>query len=306
MHPLLEKLTIAIPVYNDTRYIHATISSCLPQAGRIVIYDNCSTDGTSEICADMAAKHPQVTHIRHPENLGAFENFKRGLFECATEYFCWIGSHDLLEDGYALKLLDAAEKDAAVGLVVGTIIQIDEAGKKTGRPTRSTWADTSKEWAPLERVAACVTGLRRDCSIFYGIYRTKIARDAWFDTPCLGFDRVILARTAAAGKIIYVPDAVFYARNLDKSRDKKTDRDRRSDVVSRDKPLPKNVFTRNKMMVETVLAQAKTYDELTFALKIIEKINRRYQNRRYYQKLRLVKIAAGILVTLLFVLALIY
>ena len=101
MHSLLEKLTIAIPVFNDAKYIGATLQSCINEAAKIVIYDNCSTDGTSDICAELARKYPHVTHIRHPENVGAFENFKRGLAGCQTEYFCWIGSHDLLAPGYA-------------------------------------------------------------------------------------------------------------------------------------------------------------------------------------------------------------
>ena len=116
----------------------------------------------------------------------------------------------------------------------------------------------------------------------------------------------MLVRIAAVGKIVYVPEAVFYARNLDKSRNSKTDRDRRAQVVSRDqgKALPKDTFTRNMTMVETVLAQVKTQADLTQALKIMDTINRRYQNRRYFQRIRLIKIIAIVLITVLYILAL--
>lgn len=306
MNSLLEKLTIAIPIYNDAKYIAATVDSCAQQAGQIIIYDNASTDDTLEICTDIVKKYQNIRHVRHAENIGAFENFKRGLFACETEYFCWLGSHDLLGEDYSLPLLQAMSRDTDVALVAGTIVMIDENSKKTGDVTRSVWANTSKDKNPLERVGACVTGLRRDCSIFYGIYRTEALRAAWFDTPCLGFDRVMLARVAALGKIVYVPESVFYARNFDKSRNSKTDRERRTRVVGRaqDKPLPKNTLTRNLMMVETVLAQVKTAEDLTRALHFIDKINRRYQSRRFFQKARLIKIIAAVLALALFVYAL--
>jgi glycosyltransferase involved in cell wall biosynthesis len=305
MQPLLEKLTIAIPLYNDEKYIRGTIESCLGEAAHIVIYDNCSTDGSSAIAAEFAAKYPHVRHVRHAENVGAFENFRRGLAECTTEYFSWVGSHDVLTEGYAAKVISEMEKDPAVALGGGTIVQIGEHGEQVG-VTRSEWANESKEGSTLDRTGACALGLRKDCSIFYGIYRTALLRNAWFNTPCLGFDRAMLVRTAAEGKIIYVPEAVFKARNLDKSRNSKTDRERRAAVVGRaqDKPLAKNLFTRNMMMVQTVLAQAKTPEDLTLALRIVDKINRRYQNRRYYQKLRLVKIAGAAAVVALIVVAL--
>ena len=151
MHDLLKKLTIAIPVYNDAAYIRLAVESCVGQAGRVVIYDNCSTDGTSDICAELAAEHATVEHVRHPENIGAFENFKRSLFDCQTEYFSWVGSHDLLEAGYAFRLLETMEKDPAIALAAGTIVHVDEEGKRTGQIGKSNWANESKDARSLVR-----------------------------------------------------------------------------------------------------------------------------------------------------------
>lgn len=287
---LLEKLTITIPVYNDEKYIRHAVESCLGQAGKIVIYDNASTDNTSQICSALAAQHPAVKYVRHPENIGAFANFKRALFDCQTEYFCWVGSHDLLGDGYSVQILEEMEKEAFTALGAGTIIHIDEEGIKTGFQAKATWANFSNDVTALDRVGICLTKLRKDCSIFYGIYRTEKLKDAWIDKPCLGFDRVILGRICAVGKIAYVEKALFFARNLDKSRNSKTDRERRAKEVGSqaEQPLAKDVFTRNKMMVQTILDQAQSQIELGRALDYIQKINRKYQNRRRYQRKRIV------------------
>lgn len=301
MDARLEKLTIGIPVYNDARYIKAAVESCVAQAGLVTIYDNCSTDGSSEICAGLARQHANVRHIRHESNVGGFENFRRIIFGCQTEYIALVGSHDLIPEGYALTLLARLEGDPAGVLAAGQIVHIDEEGEETGFVTRIEWAGATRDKSAVIRAGECAVKLRKDCMIYYGLYRTAQAQAAWFDTPSLGFDRAMVVRAAALGNILYVPETVFYARNLDKSRDAKKDRDRRVFEVSRDpgKALPKNVFDRNMSMVRTVLDAAKTPDELTLALQYIDKINRKYQNRRYYQKRRLVKIIGGVLVALL-------
>ena len=302
MQSALEKLTIGIPVYNDAKYIRLAIESCLNEGGKIVVSDNASTDGTSEICAEFARSHPHLTHLRQAENIGAFENFKQLLFSCNTEYFAWFGSHDLLAPGYSLPLLAALERDPSAVLAVGTIQHIGEKGEILKRVTRTAWADQTNDSNPLKRVGVCVAKLR-DCFIFYGIFRTKDAREAWMDIPSLGFDRVMIIRAAGIGKIVYVPESTFYARDFNLTRDSKRDQERRTFelVKNQQKPLPKTLFTRNMEMVKAVLALAKTPEDLTLALKIVDKINRRFQNRRYYQKLRLMWAAVAFaLVVVLF------
>ncbi|MBL1147463.1 MAG: glycosyltransferase family 2 protein [Proteobacteria bacterium] len=296
MTELLEKLTIAIPVYNDVKYIGRTIETCLTEAGKIVIYDNASDDGTSDVCAAFAKEHPHVTHIRHAENVGAFENFKRPLFDCDTEYFSWVGSHDLLGKNYAAPILKEMEKDPAAILAVGTIRHIDENGTETGRVSISRWVNKTRNKPPLKRLANCVANLK-DCFMIYGVFRTDGLRKAWIDHALLGHDRVMLTKLAGHGNFLYVPGSIFYARNQDKARDAAKDQERRTEVLvaAKEKPLEKSLLPRNLGMVETVLSFVESDKDLKKALKIIDKINRRYVNRRYYQKLRLVKIAAMLL-----------
>jgi len=308
MDPRLEKLTIGIPVYNDAKYIRAAVESCIGQAGSVVIYDNCSIDGSSDICAELAKAHPNVRHVRHESNVGGFENFRRIIFDCPTEYLALVGSHDLIPEGYALKLLERLEADPNGVLAAGQIVHIDEDGKETGFVTRIEWAKKTRDKPAVVRAGECATKLRKDCMIYYGLYRTAKAREAWFDTPALGFDRAMVVRAAALGNIVYVPETVFYARNLDKSRDAKKDRDRRVYEVSRDptQALAKNVFDRNMSMVRTVLDAAHTPEELTLALQYVDKINRKYQNRRFYQRQRLFKIIAVVVLALGAALLLVY
>src|SRR5690606_24354904 len=296
-----QKLTITIPVYNEARYVVRTVESCIGQAGKIVLYDNCSTDGSSELCADLAKRYPEVTHIRHSENIGALENFKIPVFECQTEYMALVGAHDILGPDYSIQILREMEKDPEIALAAGTIIPIDENEKHLKPVTRADWANETKDCSPLVRAGTAAVKLRKICLMYYGVYRTAKFRGAWFDTPCLGYDRIMLLRTAVVGKLLYVPGATFYGRILDASRDSKTDRERRAKIIghSRAKPLQKDNFLRNKVMIETILSQTHTLDDLSLALQYIHTIDKRYQRRRHDQKRRLIKIVASILLALL-------
>jgi len=292
MHPLLSKLTMVIPVYNDAAFIGATLETCKDQAGTIVIYDNASDDGTSDICANFAAKHAHVTHIRHPENIGAHENIRTGLFNCKTEYFSLLGSHDLLGTDYAEPLLAALEKDKSISLAVGTIQHMNENGQPNKHRTDHHWVNDLYNKTPLDRVESFVAKLR-DCFMFYGIFRTSAAQKAWFNEPALGFDRVVLVRTAAFGHVTYVEKPVYYARDFNITRNDKQDRARRVESLGTT-TIAKNNVLRNKALAETALALVQTDSDLSQALRIIDRINRRLQNRRYFQRQRLFKIIGGL------------
>ena len=60
----VDKVLIAIPVYNEARFIKETIESALAQGTQILVSDNASMDGTSEICQEYAKKG-DISYIRH-------------------------------------------------------------------------------------------------------------------------------------------------------------------------------------------------------------------------------------------------
>ena len=294
---LLEKLTIAIPVYNDEKYIRHAVESCLGQAGKIVIYDNASTDNTSQICSALAAQHPAVKYVRHPENIGAFGNFKSGLFDCQTEYFCWVGSHDLLDAGYSLPILRAMEANKHISIGAGTIVYIDEDGRKTGQVTKTVWAKETTGRSAIDRAGLCATKIK-DCFLFYSIHRTASAKAAWFDEACLGFDRAFICKMAAEGEFFYEPTASFFARDFVKTRKAQDTNARRIKDIGGSKAaeIRKDLCQRNKTMIQTILALAENDQELRLALWYIDKINRRYVSRKKYQRRRLALIFFSVLI----------
>ena len=95
---LSEKLEIFIPTYNRKPYIKHTLTQLTAADSpvkdcSITVLDNASEDGSSEVIADFAARFSNVTHIRHPKNIGANANIAR-CFELATAPFIWAVCDD--------------------------------------------------------------------------------------------------------------------------------------------------------------------------------------------------------------------
>ena len=291
MKNLINNLTIAIPVYNDAHFIRASINSCLAQAGKIVIYDNCSTDGTSEICAELSAQYAHVKHIRHDKNLGAFENFKRPLFDCKTEYFQWVGSHDFLAENFTLPLLSALDEEPKASLATGTTVFIDEKEA----PTKKTKGTLYQKNVMLgdDAFARMASRTRKfnNCFAIYHILRTKTAQSCWLDSPCIGFDDAFLFNMAASGKIIHDPTRIFFARDLAASRKEATATDRHTKIlVAQDaQELQADLTLMTQSMISTVTAAIQTPSDLPKAFQVFDAIYQIYHEPKKSRRRRRLK-----------------
>lgn len=74
-------ITVIIPVYNCKKYLEAAVNSVLGQTYdnlRIVIVDDGSTDGSSELC-DRLAEHDRRIHVMHKPNGGVSSARNMGI-----------------------------------------------------------------------------------------------------------------------------------------------------------------------------------------------------------------------------------
>lgn len=74
------KLVVCVVTYNQKKFISECLQSLVDQVVdfpfEIIVGDDCSTDGTSEIVANFAAKYPdRIIHVRHSQNVGAYQNY---------------------------------------------------------------------------------------------------------------------------------------------------------------------------------------------------------------------------------------
>jgi glycosyltransferase involved in cell wall biosynthesis len=124
MNPIV---SVAIHTYNHKNFITQTIESVLMQqtdfAIEIIVGDDASTDGTSEILNDFATQYPDKVRVYiHPNNLGpkGFEgknNFLFVLEKCNGKYIALLDGDDYWIDPLKLqKQVDFLEKNSDTDL----------------------------------------------------------------------------------------------------------------------------------------------------------------------------------------------
>jgi glycosyltransferase involved in cell wall biosynthesis len=91
-------VTIGMPVFNGAMYLRDALNSILAQTYpnfELVISDNCSTDGTAEICKEYVQKDTRIRYVRQHSNIGPSLNFKFVLNQARGSYFTWAAADDV-------------------------------------------------------------------------------------------------------------------------------------------------------------------------------------------------------------------
>ena len=91
-------VSIGMPVYNGIKYVRQALESLLSQTFSdfvIVVSDNASNDGTSDILREYALRDPRIIYISQPTNIGAEANFKFVFHATKSKYFMWAAADDI-------------------------------------------------------------------------------------------------------------------------------------------------------------------------------------------------------------------
>lgn len=91
-------ISVVIPVYNVKDYFDASITSLINQTYKdfeVVLVDDGSTDGSSELCDFYAAKDSRIRVI-HTPNQGVSEARNTGLRNAKGDYIYFLDSDDIM------------------------------------------------------------------------------------------------------------------------------------------------------------------------------------------------------------------
>lgn len=90
-------VTVLLITYNHVNTFERAIKSVLSQnvnfAYRVVVYDDCSTDGTSEIVKKYL-NYPNVDCVIRQNNVGGMNNLYEAISSVRTKYFCVLETDD--------------------------------------------------------------------------------------------------------------------------------------------------------------------------------------------------------------------
>jgi hypothetical protein len=198
-------VTIGIPTFNRAGSVGRTIVSALEQDHEpleVLVVDNCSTDGTVELVAKLAAADPRVRLVRQPRNLGASVNFETALLEARGEFFMWLADDDWISPGYLRRCVEKLVTESHV-VVVGRDFWHQPQGPVQERDV-----------VVVDRVAhtRILNYLRRVTSgaAFYGVARTADLRRLLPLPRYIGGDWWWMLDLACRGTISVCEDAELH------------------------------------------------------------------------------------------------
>jgi dolichol-phosphate mannosyltransferase len=171
------KLTVIVPVYNERDTVLTVLEKVksLPVSKEIIVVENCSTDGTRELLANL--DDPAIRIVLQAKNLGKGTSVKLGIAMAKGEWVI-IQDADLeYEPTDILRLLEFAERTGQVAVFGSRLLTGNPQGARAfyfGRVVLN-WLFRLLFRATTTDVATC-----------YKLVRTDIAQR--LRLRCSGFD----------------------------------------------------------------------------------------------------------------------
>jgi len=205
-------VSIGIPVYNGAKYIGETIETILSQSYdnfELIISDNASNDGTSEICSSYAEKDKRIRYYRNKVNLGAAFNYNNVFKLSKGKYFKWAAHDDLLSNNYIEKCIEKMENDPSIIICHPKTTIIDAVGNNIGN--YNDLLDFRSK-APNIRLKNYLFRPAAMWNAIFGLIRSSELKK----TPLIGSypasDQVLLGELILLGKVYQIQDRLFLRR----------------------------------------------------------------------------------------------
>ena len=224
MTPLV---SVIVTTYNHERYLEMALATILGQECdfdvEIVVGEDCSSDGTLEICKRYFLGNPErITLIVSSENVGWRENYRRCVEAARGKYIAFCEGDDYFLDTEHLAMQVALmEQNPNVGLCYAQAERRDENGNLIGYfPAKKghTSLDTLlHDWC----IENCTTLARRDAVLAYYATEKPENRPEWLteDLPmwlyvAAHYEVCYLDQVMAVHRVF--PDSVSHSTSLAK------------------------------------------------------------------------------------------
>jgi glycosyltransferase involved in cell wall biosynthesis len=212
-----KKVSIIMPAYNAAKYIGEAIQSVLEQTWtnwELIIVDDGSTDDTLQIAQRFATKDNRI-QVYHQSNQGGCIARNEALKHITGDYVQYLDADDMLDKDKLTKQLEYATNDDI--LLYGTCVRLSY----NGNLLKSSMAGLYKDFSPA--IEAQIAIWQNHFNSFqYSSYliprQLVIAVGKWNEQLRRSQDSEYMARVLAlAKKLVYVPDAIFYYRQVENS-----------------------------------------------------------------------------------------
>lgn len=130
-------ICVCVVTYNQRHYIETCLRSILDQAVdadmRVVVGDDGSTDGTSDIIQALVAEYgPRLGHLRREHNLGPFPNLRDLLARADGEFIARVDGDDYWLPGKLARQLAYLQRHPNCSAVYTNALTVEESGRALG------------------------------------------------------------------------------------------------------------------------------------------------------------------------------
>jgi glycine/D-amino acid oxidase-like deaminating enzyme len=127
----LPRVVALMPAYRAEGFIEPVLQSIANQTYtnlELIISDDCSPDGTAEVCERFIASRPNMRLVRQPANLGWVRNVNALFRQAEGDYYFFAFHDDVLEPTYVEKLVHALEANPGAILAYSALHVTDTDG----------------------------------------------------------------------------------------------------------------------------------------------------------------------------------
>ena len=213
------RICLAMPLYNQTKYLTEALDSLLEQTYsnfRLVIADDSTEPGPGRIVKKFSDRDHRIAYYKNENRLGMVDNWKN-CFRLAgdVDYFGWVGDHDVWHSEWLESMVRILDKHPDTVLVYPKTVRIDSEGKqKLDRKPDPTFSTLGLNDA--ERVKAICQNGRRFGKMVYGLYRAEALRRAGVFRRVLYPDVILLLELSLQGAVQQVDAKLWYRRSTGK------------------------------------------------------------------------------------------
>lgn len=206
-------LSVVMPVYNEEATLSRIVRQVLktPQILELIIVDDCSTDKTSLLAANLAEQDKRIRYVRHEKNLGKTEALKTG-FPLTRGEIVIIQDADLEYDPADIADVIGPIVDMKADVVYGSRFMV----KKAARVLYFSHYLANKF---LAFCSNCMTNLNMtDIETCYKAFRGDIIRNVKITSTGFGFEVEITAKIAKLKCAVYEVPISYYGRTYEEGK----------------------------------------------------------------------------------------
>jgi len=206
-------LSVVVPVYNEETTLRMVVGKLLdvPCLLEIIIVDDCSSDGTSELARQLSEAHQQVRVVRHTRNSGKTAALKTG-FALTTGQIVIVQDADLEYDPTDIYGVIRPILEGHADAVFGSRFLVRRA-------TRVLYFYHYVANKFLTFLSNALTNLNMtDVETGYKAFRGEIIRNMTIVSSGFGFEVEVVAKIAKLKVPIYEVPISYYGRTYDEGK----------------------------------------------------------------------------------------